>query len=316
MHRGDPCLPFVRAAAAERMSRRPDQVPVELADVPTGYVTSEETALVNWLNGVAALPTVAPPRPAQRGVGHAPTLVQNVETLAHLALVARFGPGWFRALGTAADPGTMLLTVHGTRDTAGGPGVYEVPGGARAADVLAAAGGLPSGCPGVLVGGYGGRWLPADVLLGTTLDAAGLGGPLGCGLLLALPPGACGVRELARVGRWMAGESAGQCGPCAFGLPAISGTLDLLAAGRLDAAGFARLSRWTGQVRGRGACRHPDGTAQFVDSGLATFASEVDAHLRGGCAADPRVGPVCPLRDTDDPALLQRQAGGGTGWWR
>ena len=74
--------------------------------LPGGYVASEESALVNFLNGGPAVPVYVPPRPFERGVGGQPTLVHNVETLAHLALIARYGPDWFApsAPGRRPDP--------------------------------------------------------------------------------------------------------------------------------------------------------------------------------------------------------------------
>jgi NADH:ubiquinone oxidoreductase subunit F (NADH-binding) len=91
-------LDAVGRALAER--GRSDRLPVRLATIPSRYVAGEETALVHWLNGGPATPTRTPPRPFQRGVDRRPTLIDNVETLAHLAQVLRFGPDWFRQIGT------------------------------------------------------------------------------------------------------------------------------------------------------------------------------------------------------------------------
>jgi NADH:ubiquinone oxidoreductase subunit F (NADH-binding) len=111
---------------------------------------------------------------------------------------------------------------------------------------------------------------------------------------VALPADACGVIETARVARYLADESAGQCGPCVFGLDAIAGALESLA--RLERDGRADLARWLEQVRGRGACRHPDGAARFVTSALTVFADEVDLHLRGRCSDSDRAVVPLPRR--------------------
>ena len=83
---------------------------------------------MHWLNGGEARPTFTPPRPFERGVRKRPTLIDNVETLAHVALIARYGAGWFRESGAAGASGTMLTTVTGAVDQ---PGVYEVENGSR-----------------------------------------------------------------------------------------------------------------------------------------------------------------------------------------
>jgi len=104
-------------------------------------------------------------------------------------------------------------------------------------------------------------------------------------VIAALPAGRCGLAETARVVRYLALESAGQCGPCLNGLPRIAAALAEIAGGRARPQAIADVERWSGLVTGRGACHHPDGTTRFVRSALRTFAAEVDRHQRGRCSA-------------------------------
>jgi NADH:ubiquinone oxidoreductase subunit F (NADH-binding) len=271
----------VEAALEERRRHRLDlHVTIRLADVPPRFVTGEETALVRYLNGGPAKPTFTPPRPFERGIGGAPTLVNNVETLAHVALIARFGGDWFRELGTSAEPGSVLTTLSGAVRR---PGVYEVALATSFADVLAGAGGLTRGVSAFLVGGYFGSWVRTDDALALRFLEADLsrhGASLGARAVIALPDDTCAVGEVARVARYLASESAGQCGPCVRGLDAVAAALARLESG--DADERPRLARWVSMIRGRGACRHPDGATAFVVSALDAFATEVDLHLRYG----------------------------------
>jgi len=264
-------------ALAERERRHTDgRLKILLETVPDGFVIGEERALINALNGGPGKPTHAPPRPFQKGVGGAPTLVQNAETAAQLALVARHGAEWFRGLGTAAEPGSALVTLTGAVTH---PGVYEIPLGATLDDLIAAAGGLAAPIRAYLIGGYFGTWIDAAHAAGlrlTNADLAPLGGGLGARAIIALPATACGVTETARVARYLAEQSAGQCGPCVHGLAAIAGGMELLARG--DGRQLTDIERWIGLVTGRGTCRHPDGSAKLIASALTVFADEVRRH--------------------------------------
>ena len=137
----------------------------------------------------------------------------------------------------------------------------------------------------MLLGGYGGSWLPADrfdVPLAPG-PLAQVGCTLGAGVVVALPAGSCGLAETARIVHWMAGQGAGQCGPCAFGLPALADDMAALAglsAGRPDRSLMDRLRFRLGEVEGRGACRHPDGVVKLARSALACFAADAERHLR------------------------------------
>jgi NADH:ubiquinone oxidoreductase subunit F (NADH-binding) len=215
--------------------------------------------------------------------------VQNVETLARLALLAR---------GHLGAGSRVLVTRRAEVGGAPAADVVVVPTGARLDEVLP----LADGVGAVLVGGYHGTWLPAAVARDLTLDREGLGpvgASLGAGVLAALPGDRCGLRETARVVGYLAAESAGQCGPCLNGLPRIAAALDLLvrpdrAYGRI---GLTRLlddvERWCGLVAGRGACRHPDGSARLVASALRVFAGEIDLHGTGRCSGSSR--PFLPV---------------------
>jgi NADH:ubiquinone oxidoreductase subunit F (NADH-binding) len=297
------------AALAERAGSGRDAVPVRIEPIPDGYVRGEETALVRHVDGGPGLPTSTPPLPFARGVGGRPTLVQNVETLAHVALIARHGAAWFRTLGTATSPGSALVTVSGA---VARPGVREIALGTPLRTLLEQAGADTGALRAVLVGGYFGTWLPASVALDATLDDAALrplGAALGCGVVAALPLDGCGVAETARLARWLAGQSAGQCGPCVHGLAAIAGQLEALADARAAPDALPRLRRWTGrEVAGRGACRHPDGAVRLVRSALTVFAAELDDHARRGPCPACRRTPLLPLPHSAEAPRIEAAA--------
>jgi len=277
---------LVDVALSERRLSRIDSIRLRAATGADRFVAGEASAVVHWLERGVATPTRTPPRLAERGLCGRPTLLQNVETLAHLALIARFGPEWFRAVGTEAEPGSMLVSLLGAVQR---PGVYEIAIGTPVGGVLEVGCGAVAGARAILVGGYFGTWIPFETALRRPFSRAGLaslGAGPGAGLVAVLPADACGLVETARVARYLALESAGQCGPCVFGLPAIAGELEALASG--EPFNLARLQRWLGQVEGRGACSHPDGAVRLVRSSLRVFGYELERHSRGRCCAPPR----------------------------
>jgi NADH:ubiquinone oxidoreductase subunit F (NADH-binding) len=281
-------LETVGRALEERRHAEPGGASITLLAAPPRYVAGEETALVQWINGGDAKPTTTPPRPFEKGVGGRPTLVNNVETLAHLAQIVQYGPDWFRSMGTHSEPGTTLTTVGGA---VARPAVYEVPMGLPLADLLEAAG-TPEGVGGVLIGGYFGGWLTPETASHVSLCNEALrplDSGLGCGVVAVLPADGCGVVESARVLTWLASETAGQCGPCVNGLHAIATTFNELARGSGRTNGIAQLARWGTQVEGRGACRFPDGAVKFLRSALELFGDDLGRHASGfPCAAAGR----------------------------
>ena len=204
---------------------------------PAGCVSSEQSSIVQYLNSGPGKPTFSPPRPHERGVHGQPTLVHNVETLAHLALIARRGGHWFRGAGLPSAPGTMLVTVSGAVRR---PGVYEIEMGTTAGEVIAQAGGPAARLQALLTGGYFGAWLPAR------RPAAGA----------ADPRGAAGGGRIARGGHRR--RLAGRCLPAGRDGPAWSGAWP-----RRRAPGSAARAGWprgAGRRAGRpGLLRRPGG---------------------------------------------------------
>jgi NADH:ubiquinone oxidoreductase subunit F (NADH-binding) len=281
----------VAAAIDER--RRLGGPRMRLATTPPGYVVGQESALVNFLSNGPALPTFTPPLPFEQGISRRPTLVSNAETYAHVALIARHGASWFRALGTDTQPGSALVTLSGP---IANPAVYEIEHGAPLDELVAAAGGTTAPLRAALLGGYAGTWIDGDYLRGVALSDEHLaphGATLGAGVVALLSEDACPVAETARVARWLAQESAGQCGPCIHGLDALAATVAEIADGTAGADSARRVERLAQLVRGRGACRHPDGAARFVRSALATFEPEFADHARHGrCEACTRTAEL------------------------
>ena len=289
VHRNARLQERLRAAVAERATARIDLAPVEIIDAPPRFLAGEESALASRISGEPAMPRFKPPRVFERGVVGRPTLVHNVETLAHMALIARYGPAWFRSAGTPDEPGSMLCTLHqadGRRD------VVETALGTPLRELLRL-----GGTQAVLSGGYHGAWLASADAARMTLsnsDLKAAGAFVGAGVLVALPADRCGIAETARVARYLALESAGQCGPCFNGLPRIAAALDEVASPRPDPRAVTDMIRWAGLVEGRGACHHPDGTTRFVRSALHVFRDEIRNHSAGRCV-DPARDPFLPL---------------------
>ena len=289
---GSTALDAVSALEGAVSVRERDPVSFEVVAGPEGYVGGEESAVVHYLNGGAELPTFVPPRPYERGYKGRPTLIQNPETLAQLALVARFGSRWYRELGTVADPGSALVTITGAVRA---PGVYELAFGTTMSDLLAAAGGPSEPLQALLVGGYFGTWMEASEATSLRLareDLRSVGCSLGSGVLIALGESSCGLHESARVISYLAAQSAGQCGPCVYGLWANADSVGALAGGVAHPRERERVLRWTSEVRGRGACHHPDGAVRFVESALRVFGDEIDWHAGGVCDARPAGLPL------------------------
>ncbi|GAB2723645.1 NADH-quinone oxidoreductase subunit NuoF family protein [Kitasatospora kifunensis] len=293
---GEVCVPAA-------LDERDLPCPARTVCLPERFVSGESGALIRGVNGFAVLPPAVKARAAEggtAGVRQRPTLLSNAETWAQLAVAARLGPEAYAAVGTIAEPGTVLLTVN---RPGAGPLVVEAPFGTGLGEVLSACGLRPG--EGVLVGGYHGGWLDPVDAVGAPLSRAGLaerGGSLGAGAIVALPAATCPLGEIARVATWLASQSAGQCGPCKRGLPDAAEALATLATGADGPAALEDLRRALGGARDGGACSHPDGTARFVLSALEVFARDLEIHVAGPGCGRPVLG-VLPLPRDEGTSL-------------
>src|ERR1700689_5490466 len=274
-----------------------------VVQMPERFISGESGALIRGINGKRPVPPGRKVLASDSGVDDLPTLLSNASTFAQLAVLALLGAERFAAVGTAEEPGTVLLSVGGS---AGQPAVVEVPTGIPLATVLDLC--LAPAGDGVLVGGYHGMWLPAETAYAVPVSRAGLaavGGTLGSGIVLPLGDGTCPLGEVSRIASYLAGESAGQCGPCKLGLPTIARSLAALidGSGGIEALDVARRS--AAAVNGRGACSHPDGVTRFVLSALDVFSEDLAAHVFHFSCGRPVRG-VLPLPNGPEQKEQQR----------
>jgi NADH:ubiquinone oxidoreductase subunit F (NADH-binding) len=279
LHEGDHLArSAVSRALAERQSHV-HEVPIRIALGPDRYLSGESSAVVRGVGGGPALPAFRPVPGPSRSPDGRPTLVHNVETLARIALAARGEDAVSSALVSVSSGDTIV--------------VLELPDTCSVQDaVRRALGGTDPQA--VLLGGYGGSWLSWEAAAGATLSEPQLragGLSLGAGVIAALLPGQCGIARVAQIARYLAESSARQCGPCLFGLDAIADSLHRLAkGGRRHRHEVTRLTGFLAEVRGRGACGHPDGAVRMVASALETFGADAQAHLDGRCVHEAPTG--------------------------
>ena len=295
--------PWVGAAVTRATAERDDHgIRWVQHQAASRFVAGQSRSIVELMAGRPGLPVTSWAPEAVDGHRRRPTLLSNAESYAHLAAVVLWGVDGYAAHGTPEEPGTSLLTLT---TPPGADGVFtdvhvvEVEHGDGAAAVLDA----DALASPLLVGGFHGAWVhPRDVpgLEWSSASLGEVGARLGAGALLSLSDGSCPVSETARYTSYLAGESAGRCGPCRNGLPALAAEVLRLADG---ADTRHRLRELAGLVTGRGACAHPDGTARLVGSLLTTLEDHVEAHLDHACGCSSREPVVEPAGGSDTRRL-------------
>ncbi len=281
LSRNQPGDRTIERAVKERARASVSEPSVRIVRTAHRYIAGESSAVINRVSGGVSKPMFSLVRAADKGVFDRPTLVQNAETLAHVAMIARYGADWFRKLGTEGAPGTALITLCGNVKH---PGVYEVDLGSPLRAVIDTVGGVVTQPTGALVGGYFGTWLTPHAIATVSLDPDRLreqGAAFGCGVIAVLPQNGCVIVEATRIFAYLAGESAGQCGPCVNGLNAIAEAMERIATSSAQAGDIERVRRWIDMVKDRGACHHPDGAVGMLTSALDNFPQHLAFHVSG-----------------------------------
>jgi NADH:ubiquinone oxidoreductase subunit F (NADH-binding) len=254
--------------------------PSRVMAVPARYVSSEESSLASRAMDGEARPRFRSVPLTHGGVGGSPVLVLNAETCAQVAVIWSAGP-----------PRAQLHRLITASGAVRRPGVLDVDDRFQLAELARPGFGEPQA---VLLGGYGGTWLPWSTARQHTIASLAQSGvPLGAGLVYLIAD-ECPVAVVGVILRYLAGESAGQCGPCMFGLPAVATDWVQLLDPAKAAAARQRLARRLPVISGRGACRHPDGAVRQAASALSVFARHIDFHLSGQCVRPSVAAAAAP----------------------
>ena len=251
------------------------------------YICGEETALLNALEGRRPVPRAKPPYPQVSGLWGAPTIVNNVETVANIPNILKNGAEWYRSLGRNGGVGTKIFGVSGRVIR---PGTYELPMGTTMRELIEDhAGGMRPGYKlrAVLPGGASTAFVSAEQI-DTPMTPTALmkiGTRLGTGTAIVLDDQTCPVGFIANLQRFFARESCGFCTPCRDGLPWVSQILDRIEAGAGRHEDFDRLSDLQNTLAsGNTFCALAPGAMASLQSGLSLFRDDFVRHIeRGAC---------------------------------
>jgi len=247
------------------------------------YICGEETALLESIEGRRGEPRLKPPFPALVGLFQAPTVINNVETIACVPLIIRYGADWFVKQGLPRDGGTRVFTVSGAVVR---PGLYELPLGTSLRElVFDHAGGIRPGrtLKAVIPGGLSAPLLRADEI-DIPLDFDSLarsGSMLGSAAVIVLDDTAPMLTVLNVIARFYAHESCGQCTPCRLGTAWIRKAASRLVEGRGGTRDLDEIARVAGAIKGRTLCPMGDAAALPIIALVTKFRGELEAALHG-----------------------------------
>jgi len=246
------------------------------------YIGGEETAAMEWIEGRFPFPRGKPPYPAQAGVYGNPTVINNVETVAHVSHIVKHGGAWFKSIGKGGGSGTKLYSLSG--DVLH-PGVFELPMGTPLRELIFVhGGGLLSGKPlkAVFTGGPSSNMLtPVDLDVALDFESVrARGSSLGTGAMIVVSEGTGIVKRVAEYMRFFAHSSCGQCNSCKVGTATMSRLLDRIDTGQGTAADLSTLKNLCTMLPGSGRCHLVNGAVLLLDSAFRHFHDEFKQALR------------------------------------
>ena len=245
------------------------------------YICGEETALLESLEGKKGQPRFKPPFPASFGMYGKPTTINNTETFAAVPWIIRNGGAAYLACGKPNNGGTKIYSVSGDVEL---PGNYEVPLGTPFSKLLELAGGVRKGrkLKAVIPGGSSAPILPADIMMGCTMDydsIAKAGSMLGSGAVIVLDDSRCMVKSLQRLSYFYMHESCGQCTPCREGTGWLSRMVDRIETGHGRPSDMDLLNSVADNIQGRTICALGDAAAMPVRAMIKHFRHEFEYHV-------------------------------------
>ena len=248
------------------------------------YICGEETALMESLEGKKGQPRYKPPFPANFGLYGKPSTINNTETLASVPHIMRNGAEWFLKIGKPNNGGPKVFSVSGHVNK---PGNFEIPLGTPFSELLEMAGGMRNGntLKGVIPGGSSMPVLPADVMMGMTMDYDALGkagSGLGSGAVIVMDETTCMVRACTRIARFYHMESCGQCTPCREGTGWMHRVLQRIVDGKGRHEDLELLRSAAGQIEGHTICAFGEAAAWPVQGMLRHFWDEFEYYIEHG----------------------------------
>jgi NADH-quinone oxidoreductase subunit F len=249
------------------------------------YVCGEESSLLSSLEGTKGYPKNRPPFPAVKGLYRAPTVVNNVETLASVPWIIRRGAMAYTDIGTTKNPGTRIFGISGHVNR---PGLYERPTGYPLKKMIFEdAGGIRGGkaLKAVIPGGSSTPILRAEQIENIMLDAESVqaaGSMLGSGAIIVIGEGTCMVRLLHTLTRFYAHESCGQCTPCREGTDWMNHIMERIVAGKGRPGDIEMLEGIPKGIMGNTVCALGDAAAMPVASFIKQFRTEFEYFVQHG----------------------------------